>query len=165
MKEMLNEYSGLYAYHCPSNKWSLLRSSIDSSGDLRARMAHSMVFHPVCYFIQVHTHITTLLYRHLVSFTSLEASVVENCSGNTVILFYCTLLSSYSSDLVSYDVESDEVEVLCDGTSSQSESSLVIKLFALNIPAAVPAVGYTLRATLDPIRNQIYLLTVVSLCV
>lgn len=25
------------------------------------------------------------------------------------------------SDLVSYDVESDEVEVLCDGTSSQSE--------------------------------------------
>ena len=62
-------------------------------------------------------------------------------------------------------MESDEVEVLCDGTSSQSESSLVIKLFALNIPAAVPAVGYTLRATLDPIRNQIYLLTVVSLCV
>ena len=27
------------------------------------------------------------------------------------------------SDLVSYDVESDEVEVLCDGTSSQSEFS------------------------------------------
>lgn len=112
-----------------------------------------------------HTHITTLLHRHLVSFTSLEASVVENCSGITVILLYCALLALYSSDLVSYDVESDEVEVLCDGTSSQSESSLVIKLFALNIPATVPAVGYTLRATLDPIRNQIYLLTVVSLCV
>ena len=55
VKEMLNEFSGLYAYHCPSNKWSLLRSSIDSSGDLRARMAHSMVFHPVCQFVPVHT--------------------------------------------------------------------------------------------------------------
>ena len=73
-------------------------------------------------------------------------------------------MTLYSSDLVSYDVESDEVEVLCDGTSSQSEF-LFVKLFVLNIPAAVPAVGYTLRATLDPIRNQIYLLTVVYLCV
>ena len=26
----------------------------------------------------------------------------------------------------------------------------------------VPAVGYTLRATLDPVRNQIYLLTVIQ---
>ena len=65
---------------------------------------------------------------------------------------------------MSYDVESDEVEVLCDGTSSQSEFALV-KLFVLNTPATVPAVGYTLRATLDSIRNQIYLLTVVYLCV
>lgn len=31
----------------------------------------------------------------------------------------------HNSDLVSYDVESDEVEVLCDGTSSQSEYSIV----------------------------------------
>ena len=31
------------------------------------------------------------------------------------------VITMYSSDLVSYDVESDEVEVLCDGTSSQSE--------------------------------------------
>ena len=39
-------------------------------------------------------------------------------------------MALYSSDLVSYDVESDEVEVLCDGTSSQSEFSLV-NLFEL----------------------------------
>lgn len=112
VKEMLNEYSGLYAYHCPSNKWNLLRSSIDSSGDLCARMAHSMVFHP----------------------TSRKLYILGGQCGRDLF-----------SDLVSYDVESDEVEVLCDGTSSQ-----------------IPAVGYTLRATLDPIRNQIYLLTVIS---
>lgn len=31
------------------------------------------------------------------------------------------IIDPYCSDLVSYDVESDEVEVLCDGISSQSE--------------------------------------------
>ena len=81
VKEMLNEYSGLYAYHCPSNKWSLLRSSIDSSGDLRARMAHSMVFHPVM-LINSYACIIALSYRYLVSFIFLEANVVEICSGD-----------------------------------------------------------------------------------
>ncbi|XP_065912735.1 muskelin-like isoform X2 [Dysidea avara] len=112
VKEMLDEYSGLYAYHCPSNKWSLLRSSngsIDGSTDLRSRMAHSMVFHPV----------TRKLY------------FLGGQRGRDLL-----------SDLVSYDVESDEAEVLCDGVTNQ-----------------IPAVGYTLRASLDPIRNQIYLLT------
>lgn len=51
--------------------------------------------------------------------------MVETFSGdhyaivNDVIIILC-------SDLVSYDVESDEVEVLCDGTSSQSKKCPVV---------------------------------------
>ena len=57
-----------------------------------------LVWHIPWSFIQyailfIHTHITALLNRYLVSFISLEASVVENCSGNIVILvLYCDIV-------------------------------------------------------------------------
>jgi hypothetical protein len=38
-------FSGLYAYHIPTNTWKLV---MDDSTELRSRIGHSMLFHPVC---------------------------------------------------------------------------------------------------------------------
>ena len=40
------KFSGLYSYHVPTSTWRLLRAD---SPELRSRIGHSMLFHPVCF--------------------------------------------------------------------------------------------------------------------
>ncbi|XP_023228527.1 muskelin-like [Centruroides sculpturatus] len=107
-------FSGLYAYHVPTNTWHKLRD--DSSNvnlgpqEIKSRIGHSMLFHEK----------SRLLY-----------------------IFAGQRSKEYLSDFFTYNVDSDEVEIICDGTQSE-----------------VPAAGFTQRATIDPDLNEIHVLSV-----
>ncbi|XP_067122078.1 muskelin [Centruroides vittatus] len=106
-------FSGLYAYHVPTNTWHKLRD--DSSNvnlgpqEIKSRIGHSMLFHEK----------SRLLY-----------------------IFAGQRSKEYLSDFFTYNVDSDEVEIICDGTQSE-----------------VPAAGFTQRATIDPDLNEIHVLS------
>ncbi len=48
------KFSGLYSYHVPTNTWKLLR---EDSTELRSRIGHSMLFHPVRSHSIIHSRI------------------------------------------------------------------------------------------------------------
>ena len=78
--------------------------------------------------------------------------------------------------MVAYDVLSDETTVIADGKDSHSElltclsslhplpsppfTPLLPNPFSPSNSCTVPASGFTMRTTLDPSHNEIYLLTV-----
>ncbi|RXM28953.1 Muskelin [Acipenser ruthenus] len=100
------QFSGLYAYHCQSNTWKLLREDSCNAGpeDVQSRIGHCMLFH--------------------------------------------TRSKTYLNDFFSYDVDSDHVEIISDGTKKDS--------------GMVPMTGFTQRATIDPELNEIHVLSGLS---
>ena len=110
------QFSGLYSYHVPTNRWEKLREErpllncSPSSVSLRSRTGHSMLFHEK----------SRLLY-----------------------IFAGQRQKEYLSDFLTYDIDSKDVTVICDGVDED-----------------VPAAGFTQRATIDPELNEIHVLSV-----
>lgn len=106
-------FSGLFAYHVPTNTWHKLRddSASPDSGvqGIKSRIGHSMLFHEKL----------RLLY-----------------------IFAGQRSKEYLSDFFTYNVDTDEIQVICDGVSVE-----------------VPPAGFTQRATIDPELNEIYVLS------
>lgn len=79
------QFSGLYAYHVPTNSWKKLRDDVagnSTQSPLRSRTGHSMLFHEN----------TRMLY-----------------------IFAGQRQKEYLSDFLTYKVDTDEVTVICDG--------------------------------------------------
>ncbi|XP_021957307.1 muskelin isoform X2 [Folsomia candida] len=79
-------YSGMYAYHIPTNTWSLLRCDVSTPKpgvqSIRSRVGHSMLFHPGL--------------RKLYIFAGQRSK-------------------EYLKDFFSYNVDMDELEIISDG--------------------------------------------------
>ncbi|ORX50570.1 hypothetical protein DM01DRAFT_1384804 [Hesseltinella vesiculosa] len=112
-------YSGLYAYHIPSNCWRLVRA--DSSGspvpneeeDLRtmkSRVGHSMLFHP---------------------------------GRRQLSIFAGQRVKEYLSDMFTYSIDTNTVREISQDISREGG----------------PDAGSTHRATMDPVKNEIYVLS------
>uniref|UniRef100_A0A2R5LHF5 Putative muskelin n=2 Tax=Ornithodoros turicata TaxID=34597 RepID=A0A2R5LHF5_9ACAR len=104
-------FSGLFAYHVPTNTWHKLRDDSTAAGpqEVRARIGHSMLFHEK----------SRLLY-----------------------IFAGQRSKEYLTDFFTYNVDLDQVNILCDGQKVE-----------------VPAAGFTQRATIDPELNEIHVLS------
>jgi len=78
-------YSGLYAYHIPTNTWTLLRCDVGSpkpsKPTLRSRVGHSMLFHP---------------------------------QMRKLFIFAGQRSKEYLNDFFSYNVDTDEIELISD---------------------------------------------------
>jgi hypothetical protein len=110
-------YSGLYAYHIPTNTWALLRCDVGMpkpvKPTVRSRVGHSMLFH----------------------------------SGMRKLFVFAGQRSKeYLNDFFSYNVDTDELELISDSQKKLRSPS--------------PAAGFTQRATIDPDLNEIYIFSV-----
>ncbi|XP_072327210.1 muskelin isoform X3 [Scyliorhinus torazame] len=111
------QFSGLFAYHCLSNTWKLLREDSCNAGpeDVQSRIGHCMLFHT---------------------------------KNRCLYVFGGQRSKTYLNDFFSYDVDSDHVEIISDGTKKDS--------------GMVPMTGFTQRATIDPELNEIHVLSGLS---
>ncbi|XP_061418708.1 muskelin isoform X2 [Lethenteron reissneri] len=110
------QFSGLYAYHCPTRCWRLLREDSSNAGpeEIQSRIGHCMLFHT---------------NRHLYVFGGQRAK-------------------TYLNDFFSYNVDTDHVDIISDGTKKES--------------GMVPMTGFTQRATIDPELDEIHVLSGLS---
>lgn len=61
-------FSGLYAYHIPTNTWSCI---MEDSPTLKSRIGHSMLFHSVSLFLNVksfYLHDVFSKFKKIISF-------------------------------------------------------------------------------------------------
>ncbi|CAG7818322.1 unnamed protein product [Allacma fusca] len=87
-------YSGLFAYHIPTNSWTLLRCDVATPkptvNTFRSRVGHSMLFHPGL--------------RKLYVFAGQRSK-------------------EYLNDFFSYDVDNDEIEIISDGSKKNGHNT------------------------------------------
>lgn len=101
-------FSGLYAYHIPTNTWSCI---MEDSPTLKSRIGHSMLFHSK----------RRLLY-----------------------VFAGQRSKEYLNDFFTYNVDTGQIDIITDGTKKDS---------------GVPSAGFTQRATIDPNKDEIHVLS------
>ncbi|KAG8180418.1 hypothetical protein JTE90_022767 [Oedothorax gibbosus] len=106
-------FSGLYSYHVPTNSWHRLREDYYKSSTQNAEIK-SRIGHSMLFHEK-----TRLLY-----------------------IFAGQRSKEYLSDFFTYNVDTDKVEVICDGSDIE-----------------VPPAGFTQRATIDPELNEIHVLS------
>ncbi|RWS30108.1 muskelin-like protein [Leptotrombidium deliense] len=108
-------FSGLYSYHIPTNMWTKLRDDVASiSCNQLTHGIKSRIGHSMLFHEKLR-----LLY-----------------------IFAGQRQKEYLSDFFTYNVDTNEVTVICDGEHSE-----------------VPAAGFTQRATLDSDLNEIHVLS------
>eukprot|EP00096_Caligus_rogercresseyi_P009359 TRINITY_DN3164_c0_g1_i1.p1 TRINITY_DN3164_c0_g1~~TRINITY_DN3164_c0_g1_i1.p1 ORF type:complete len:384 (-),score=84.31 TRINITY_DN3164_c0_g1_i1:218-1369(-) len=110
-------YSGLYSYHIPTNTWKQLREDNNGSPHL-----------PGMGEIRSRSNHSMVFHRG---------------TRKLYIFGGQRKRDDYLNDFFTYDVDSDEIEVLSSGNSSDS---------------SIPDVGHTIRATIDCDRNEIYVM-------
>ncbi|KAK3101684.1 hypothetical protein FSP39_005447 [Pinctada imbricata] len=135
------EFSGLFAYHVPTNTWNKV---MDDCSQFRSRIGHSMLFHPR----------RRLLY-----------------------IFAGQRSKEHLNDFFTYNVDSGHIEVIADGSKKDSQGGRVLSSpqSILNetrgnyhpilrdfIKSSVPAAGFTQRATIDPDKDEIHVLSGLS---
>ncbi|XP_062574316.1 muskelin-like isoform X1 [Saccostrea cucullata] len=103
-----HSFSGLYAYHIPTNTWSCIKEDCPT---LRSRIGHSMLFHSK----------RRLLY-----------------------VFAGQRAKEYLNDFFTYNVDTGLIDIISDGSKKDS---------------AVPSAGFTQRATIDPNKDEIHVLS------
>lgn len=113
-------FSGLYSYHIPTNTWRLLRQDCASTSNPGIRQIKARICHSMLF----HTY-TRKLY-----------------------IFGGQRGKDYLCDFITYQVDTDEVQVLSDGSKKDS--------------ARLPAAGFTQRATIDPELHEIHVLSGLS---
>ena len=113
-------YSGLYEYHIRSNTWKKCRDDITASSPGAS--------------------ITSELKSR-----SSHSMLFHNGLRKLFIFGGQRKGSEYLNDFFSYNVDTDEVDIISTGTCPES---------------AIPAVGHTQRATIDMERHEIHVMTV-----
>lgn len=106
-------FSGLFSYHVPTNTWSKIRD------DAR------------------NPKITALEIR-----SRIGHSMLFHEKQRLLYIFAGQRSKEYLSDLFTYNVDTDEIRVICDGAKSE-----------------VPAAGFTQRATIDAELDELYVLS------
>ena len=109
-------YSGLYEYHIPSDTWTKRRDDVGSGSSNFELKSRSS-----------HSMLFHPKLRKLFIFGGQRKG------------------SEYLNDFFSYNVDSDEIEMISSGTCPES---------------AIPAVGHTQRATIDWEKHEIHVMTV-----
>ncbi|XP_033744964.1 muskelin-like isoform X1 [Pecten maximus] len=140
------EFSGLYAYHVPTNTW---KQVMTDCAELRSRIGHSMLFHP---------------------------------KRRVLYVFAGQRAKEYLNDFFSYNVDTGQIEIIADGSKKETNSVggmqsspnplyiLWDEMSAHYHPAlkefikksAIPAAGFTQRATIDPDSDEIHVLSGLS---
>lgn len=110
-------YSGLYSYHVPTNTWTLLRCDVATPKPTRP-VIRSRVGH----------------------------SMLFHPGLRKLFIFAGQRSKEYLNDFFSYNVDTDEIEVISDGHKKIRPNS--------------PSAGFTQRATIDPELNEIYIFSV-----
>jgi hypothetical protein len=167
-----------FSYSIPERTWHLLSSDTHAQGGPHLLYDHQMTFDPSNSTIYVFGG-RVLTSRNLVSNSS-DFTYSGLYSYNMLEAQWCCLRPDYSggpyphdlvprmahalllhpvsrklyviggqrnkqplSDMLTFDLHSNDTEVLANGKDT-----------------CVPAAGFTIRTTLDPLRNEVYLLTV-----
>jgi hypothetical protein len=118
-------YSGLYEYHIPSNTWTKRRDDVGqvpTSGSGQA----------------------TSGFRHELKSRSSHSMLFHKELRKLFIFGGQRKGSEYLNDFFSYNVDTDEMEMISTGTCPES---------------AIPAVGHTQRATINQNRHEIHVMT------
>jgi hypothetical protein len=110
-------YCGLFEYHIPTNTWKKRRDDIGTNPNNSANEIKSRSSHSMLF----HSGL-----RKLFIFGGQRKG------------------SDYLQDFFSYNVDTDEVEIISTGSCTES---------------AIPAVGHTQRATIDQDRHEIHVMT------
>lgn len=117
----ISNHSGLYAYHVPTNTWRKLRDDFNAVRDAKSSRSANGIKSRIGHSMLFHEKLR-LLY-----------------------IFAGQRHKDYLGDFFTYNVDTDEINVICDGEKSE-----------------VPATGFTQRATLDVNLNEIHVLSVSS---
>lgn len=113
---MEKKFSGLYRYHVPDNSWQLLREDGAAAGPGSPPL-RSRTGHSMLF---------------------------NNADRKLYIFGGQRRRDEYLNDFFTFQVDSGEVEALCEGAGAGE---------------AIPAVGYTQRATIDCKRGEIFVMT------
>jgi len=174
-------FSGLYSYDVPTNTWTLLREDagmagsmatsapLSGAGELKSRIGHSMLFHPVQrkLFIFAGQRSKEYLYDFLTYDVDLDRVDVVPCDTDDSKKMGGTLdgrgpIGGTSSPGGTGESDRDDEfgvkeENLVHGPVS-GPTSAITATRNLNLPAA----GFTQRATIDPELNEIHVLSGLS---
>lgn len=125
------QFSGLYAFHCLTATWSLLREDSCNAGpeDIQSRIGHCMLFHTVSPTLIFQTHKAekiVFIYHFQIVFVLLLLQ-----RNRCLYVFGGQRSKTYLNDFFSYDVDGDHVEIISDGTKKDSGMG---KSSPLNMP-------------------------------
>uniref|UniRef100_T1J0F1 Muskelin N-terminal domain-containing protein n=1 Tax=Strigamia maritima TaxID=126957 RepID=T1J0F1_STRMM len=112
-------FSGLYSYHVPTNTWKKLRDDCTTT-NVGPQEIRSRIGHSMLFHTQ----------------------------SRLLFVFAGQRAKEYLNDFFTYNVDTDEIQVISDGTKKEG--------------AQVPAAGFTQRATIDPELNEIHVLSGLS---
>lgn len=147
-------YSGLYSYHIPTNTWTQILVDCDHPTasnpevqSIKSRETHCMVFHHVsCIFSPKNTY-SCRRYNNFLCIFWISFWIWQR--HRKLYIFGGRRNKEYTTDFIAYDVDTQNVTVVnTEGIKSDKHN--------------VPQTGYTLRATIDCERDEIYVLSVNS---
>lgn len=135
-------FSGLFAYHIPTNTWKLVMEDCEQ---LRSRIGHSMLFHPR-----------------------------KRC----LYIFAGQRSKEFLNDFLTYNIDTGQIDMIVDGTKKDSQGGTISSQHILFdqpvhhpyyrhvlkdfVKTSVPAAGFTQRATIDPDKDEIHVLSGLS---
>ncbi|KAL3852859.1 hypothetical protein ACJMK2_016468 [Sinanodonta woodiana] len=129
-------FSGLYAYHVPTNTWQKL---MDDCAELRSRIGHSMLFHPGKRVLYIFAGQRSKQY--------LNDFFMYNVDTNQIEIISDGVRKDPPQTSRTQSVDQQIRHFLKDPTQRGSE---------------IPAAGFTQRATLDPDTDEIHVLSGLS---
>jgi len=171
-------FSGLYSYHVPTNTWTLLHedsgapnaSSSPNDSGLRSRIGHSMLFHPVKrkLFIFAGQRSKEYLDDFLTYDVDNDRIDVVGEADHDSRFSSGDLSSSVANKDVELPSAGDQVNI--PGSAPFSKGHLAFTSGGLKDVSAksasgrvaLPAAGFTQRATIDPDLDEIHVLSGLS---
>ena len=95
-EKFIEQFSGLYSYHVPTNSWILLRDDISNASPysntktIKSRIGHSMLFHE-------------------------KQRILYIFAGNRN--------KEFLKDFFTYNIDTDTITMICDGEKSEVPAS------------------------------------------